>query len=59
MLKEKGISGYRNKEDFITSDNFTIDQGALWKLSNGKLVLVDDDNYVETDLDLSLFEKLN
>ena len=48
---------YRNKKDFITPDNFTIDEGSLWNLTEGKLVLEDDDNYVETDLDLMLFEK--
>lgn len=50
---------YRNKKDFITSDNFTIDAGSLWRLVGNKLVLVDDDNYVETDLDLELFKKVN
>lgn len=48
---------YRNKKDFITPDNFTIDEGSLWNNNDGKLVLVDDDNFVETDLDLSLFEE--
>lgn len=48
---------YRNKKDFITTDNFIIDEGALWNLKNGKLVLEDDDNYVETELDLELFEE--
>jgi len=48
---------YRNKNDFTTDDNFIIDEGSLWELKGEKLILVDDDNYVETKLDLSLFEK--
>lgn len=56
MLKENVIT-YRNKKDFLTSDNFIIDEGSLWNFSNGKLILLDDDNFVETDLDLNLFQK--
>jgi hypothetical protein len=48
---------YRNKKDFQTIDNFTIDEGSLWNNIDGKLVLEDDDNYVETELDLTLFEQ--
>lgn len=48
---------YRNKKDFLTTDNFIIDEGSLWNTINGKLVLEDDDNYVETELDLTLFEQ--
>ena len=48
---------YRNKKDFLTADNFIIDEGSLWNIIKGKLVLEDDDNYVETELDLKLFEK--
>lgn len=48
---------YRNKKDFLTSDNFIIDEGSLWNYSNSKLILLDDDNYVETDLDSNLFEE--
>lgn len=57
MLKEKCNTTYRNQKDFITVDHFTIDKGSLWNLTNGKLVLVDDDNYVETHLDVELFEE--
>lgn len=48
---------YRNKKDFITIHQETIDEGSLWELQREKLILVDDDNFVETDLDLELFEK--
>lgn len=56
MLKENSIT-YRNIVDFIIDDNYTIDQGSLWFLKDGKLILVDDDQYVETHLDSSMFQK--
>jgi hypothetical protein len=56
MLKENRIN-YRNKIDFITIHQETIDAGSLWNLIGDKLILVDDDNYVETSLDLSIFEQ--
>jgi len=56
MLKENSIT-YRNIVDFIIDDNYTIDQGSLWFLKHGKLILVDDDQYVETHLDLSIFQQ--
>lgn len=49
---------YRNKIDFITVHQETIDAGSLWELKEYKLVLVDDDNYVETEIDLSVFEQI-
>lgn len=55
MLKDDTIT-YRNKFDFITIYQETIDQGSLWELNGEKLFLVDDDNFVETDLDLEKFE---
>jgi hypothetical protein len=57
MLKENSIA-YRNKIDFITIHQETIDEGSLWELKGQKLILVDDDNYVETDLDLNIFQKI-
>lgn len=49
---------YRNKIDFITVHHETIDAGSLWELKNDKLILVDDDNYVESEMDLAVFEKI-
>jgi hypothetical protein len=57
MLKENSVT-YRNTNDFITTHQETIDAGSLWELKGAKLVLVDDDNFVETNLDLVLFEKV-
>jgi hypothetical protein len=47
---------YRNRTDIII-DNQTIDQGALWNKVGAYLVLVDDDQYIQTLFDLTLFEK--
>ena len=55
MLKEKSIT-YRNTNDFRVDDLETIDAGSLWELKGDKLFLVDEDNFVETDLDLEIFE---
>lgn len=49
---------YRNSVDFITIHQETIDAGSLWKLNQDKLILVDDDNYVETELDLVIFVEI-
>jgi hypothetical protein len=40
------------------NESWSIDAGSLWNLVEGKLFLDDDDCYVETDLDLTLFEKI-
>ena len=49
---------YRNIKDFQVNEEYSIDEGSLWILVDGKLVLVDDDNFIQTDLDLNLFEKV-
>jgi hypothetical protein len=59
MLKENSSEEYRNKKDFLTAEKQTIDAGSLWRRNGNKLILVDDDNYVETELDLTLFEIAN
>lgn len=47
---------YRNIQDFRINENESVDAGSLWNQVGKKLVLVDDDQYVQTDLDLNLFE---
>lgn len=37
---------YRNKES-VSTDNVIVDEGHLWELKEGKMVLVDDDEYIE------------
>jgi hypothetical protein len=59
MLKENSSEEYRNKKDFQTAEKQTIDAGSLWRKNGNKLILVDDDNYVETEIDLTLFEIAN
>lgn len=49
---------YRNNVDFITIHQETIDAGSLWEMKQDKLILVDDDNYVETELDTTIFEEI-
>ena len=61
MPKKSKPIQYRNKYDFYIDEQAylnqqTIDRGSLWTLIDNKLVLVDDDNFVETDLDLCLFK---
>ena len=56
MSKKTNPKQYRNIQDFRVDDLETIDAGSLWILVYGKLVLVDDDRFVQTDLDLNQFE---
>lgn len=42
---------YRNTQEIMG-----LDKGHLWKASKNVLTLVDDDDYIETKLDLTLFE---
>lgn len=56
MSKKTNPKQYRNIQDFRVDDLETIDAGSLWTLVDEKLVLVDDDRFVQTDLDLNQFE---
>lgn len=58
MMKKNNPIQYRNKVDFNINGN-DIDAGSLWRLIGEKLILVDDDNFVESELDLDIFEKVN
>lgn len=58
MSKESLPKQYRNIID-IEVDNQTIDAGALWNKVGAYLVLVDDDQYVQTLFDETFFEKVN
>ncbi len=42
---------YRNKIDLEI-----VETGCLWKLTDKTLTLIDEDNFVQTDLDLEVFE---
>ena len=57
MSKSKNLPHYRNKEDILTEHATIIDAGSLFIFQKGVLILVDDDFFYETDLDLNLFEK--
>jgi hypothetical protein len=56
MSKSKTPQQYRNIQD-LNINGSDVDAGSLWNLVDNKLVLVDDDHFVQTDLDLNLFEK--
>jgi hypothetical protein len=56
MPKQKHPKQYRNTNDFVI-DGQTIDRGSLWNKVGAYLVLVDDDQYVQTLFDETLFEK--
>jgi len=57
MSKKNHLPKYRNIHD-IEIDNQTIDRGALWNKVGAFLVLVDDDQFVQTLFDKTLFEKV-
>jgi hypothetical protein len=43
--KETSKNFYRNKKP-VSADGITIDEGSLWELLNGLMVLSDDDQYI-------------
>jgi hypothetical protein len=45
--KEKTENFYRNKKP-VSADGIIIDEGSLWQLLNGLMVLSDDDQYITT-----------
>ncbi len=47
---------YRNKTEVITEDGFHIEPGYLWKLKGQCVYMIDDDNFIESHLDLKAFE---
>lgn len=51
------MSSYRNVVDVISIQGVEIDEGHLWKLDAKKqiLVLVDEDQYITSDLDEKKF----
>lgn len=49
---------YRNNKDVLTNDKITIESGALWRETDRFLELVDDDYFVQSELDNSLFDKI-
>lgn len=55
MSNKSNPAQYRNINDIVV-DNQTIDRGALWNKVGAYLVLVDDDQYVQTLFDETLFE---
>lgn len=53
-----GISYYRNCIE-IEYEGQSIDSGSLWKRNGNKLVLEDEDNFVEVDFNLNDFNEIN
>lgn len=47
---------FRNKKDVTLENGAIIDAGTLWKSLKNELTLIDDDNYIITKLDLTIFE---
>ena len=55
----KCIGIYQNTKDFKTDDGTIIDKGAYWKeISKDNLVLVNDDEFVESSLISEHFIKI-
>ena len=49
---------YRNRHQIVTDDSFTVDPGYLWKQINNHLILVNDEAFVESEIDENIFEKI-
>ena len=52
------IALYRNRHEIVTDDAFTVDPGYLWKQIKNHLILVNDEAFVESEIDEKLFEKI-
>lgn len=57
MSEKQHLKQYRNSIDMVI-DNQTIDRGALWNKVGAYLVLVDDDQYVQTLFNETLFKEV-
>lgn len=58
LIENTQIEGlYRNKYNIAVSKT-AIDKLSLWKMVNNKLILIDDDCFVESDFDSSIFQKV-
>lgn len=49
---------YRNIHQLVTDDGFTVDPGYLWKQIKNHLILVNDEAFVEAELNSKMFEKI-
>ena len=47
-----------NNVQIITDVSFTVDPGYLWKQIKNHLILVNDEAFVESEIDVNLFEKI-
>ena len=50
---------YRNTKELCSDQGVLIDEGSLWilKTKEKRMVLVDDDQYITTEINLSNFKK--
>lgn len=59
LVENSGCTAlFRNRHQIITDDSFTIDPGYLWKQIRNHLILVNDEAFVESEIDENLFEKI-
>lgn len=58
LIEHCGCDGLFRNSIEINSDNGTIDKGALWKMVNQKLILIDEENFLTADYDNDYFEKV-
>jgi hypothetical protein len=49
---------WKNTKDLFTSTKFQVDKGHFWKQNRESLILVDDDQFVESEIDLNCFERI-
>ena len=49
---------WKNTKDVFTTTKFQVDKGHFWKQNKDTLVLVDDDQFIESEIDLNCFEKI-
>lgn len=58
LIRELDITQfYRNIDQLLTDDEQVIDTGSLWTRSGPKLILVDEDRFIDADYNPKHFER--
>ena len=59
LVENSGCTAlFRNTKELVTDDGFTVDPGYLWKQIKNHLILVNDEEFVEAEMDNSVFVKI-
>ena len=59
LVENSGCTAlFRNTKELVTDDGFTVDPGYLWKQIQNHLILVNEDEYIEAEMNSGIFVKI-